>query len=76
MYGLLSINYLNLNIRIINCNLSTTEKWDPGDTDVETKFSIKFKESVKQDEGLTISIIKKSLIVFFLINIMQKSENF
>jgi hypothetical protein len=51
MYGLLSINYLNLNIRIINCNLSTTEKWDPGDTDVETKFSIKFKESVKQDEG-------------------------
>jgi len=35
----------------MNCDLSITEKWDPGDTDVETKFSIKFKESVKQDEG-------------------------
>ena len=28
-----------------------TEQYDPGDTDVDTKFSIKFKDSMKQDEG-------------------------
>lgn len=34
-----------------------SQKWDPGDTDVETKFSIKFKESVKQDEGEIITAV-------------------
>ncbi|CAG2191957.1 RAB3GAP2 [Mytilus edulis] len=32
-----------------------SQKWDPGDTESETKFSMKYKESLKQDEGETIT---------------------
>ncbi|XP_063427524.1 rab3 GTPase-activating protein non-catalytic subunit-like [Mytilus trossulus] len=34
-----------------------SQKWDPGDTESETKFSMKYKESLKQDEGETITAV-------------------
>ena len=40
-----------------------TEKWDPGDTESETKFSMKYKESLKQDEGYVLDHVIFSFVM-------------